>query len=315
MILLLAKKRISNTPILKIEKTIFLDKDNFIVKYRNEFGDFKTYVVNLKQRTEQELEYQKQKTGLSQNKDLKKFEGYFLSDGIKDFFVNVDENKIFYTTFFNENREKDGKIYGILYDLEKNSEKEIFSSELTEINASYNNKDKIFISTKNSGTTNSISFYLDIKLKDFRQISRAEYGLSGIPNHDFSKILYSKKNEDDEYVLIVKDLENKKETKYDYSTFAEKCVWSKNNIEFFCAVPRYMDKKNTQPDDWYKGKNYFTDNIYKINTEDESVVSVFSATLEVSKFDIVDLKLDNAERYLYWIDKKTDFAWSYDLYY
>jgi hypothetical protein len=78
-------------------------------------------------------------------------------------------------------------------------------------------------------------------------------------------------------------------------------------------VPRKI--KGIQPDDWYKGKSYFRDDIYKFNTKSGDIEIIFDTIFESKIFDIIDLKLDDREKYLYWKDKKNDFIWSYDIQY
>jgi hypothetical protein len=54
-----------------------------------------------------------------------------------------------------------------------------------------------------------------------------------------------------------------------------------------------------QPDDWYKGKKYFKDDILKINTDNLEVDVILDSILEEKTFDIIDLKIDDREKYLY----------------
>jgi hypothetical protein len=79
-------------------------------------------------------------------------------------------------------------------------------------------------STKNSGIADSLSFSLDTKNGSFKKISKAEKGLNGLPNYDFSKILYSQKNDLGKYILVIKDIKIKEEKKIEISTFIDKCV-------------------------------------------------------------------------------------------
>lgn len=309
------KKKISNITIPKIIQANFFNKNNFIIRYKNEFDILKTYVVNLSDKIKEELESDLERKNSKVNYDLKIFKGIFFPDNIHSLFINKDENMVFYTTFINTYKEKDGKIHGIISTKTSKNKKEIFSSDLREWNFSFNNSDKIFASTKNSGKTNSLAFSLNTDNGFLNKISRAEKGLNGLPNKDFSKVLFSKKNVLNSYILVVEDQKNKQQQEFNISTFIDKCVWSKNNIDFYCAVPKNKIDSDNQPDNWYKGKKYFRDDILKINSETGMIEIIFNSIIEGKYFDIIDLKIDDREKYLYWKNKKTDFVWSYDMYY
>jgi hypothetical protein len=136
---------------------------------------------------------------------------------------------------------------------------------------------------------------------------KASLAGNGVPNYSFSKILYSAKDTGGEMKLNVYNKIDGSVRDLNIKTFVDKCVWSKNNINVYCAVPD--DNISVyEPDLWYKGYTNFTDSVYKINTEtgeSELIVDPFEYDQD---FDLVKLKLDNNEKYLYFIDSKTDFA-------
>ena len=268
------KKRISNITIPKITQANFFDKNNFIIRYKNEFDKLKTYTVTLSNNTDKNVI--EGSNDFSTDIYLKKFQGVFFPDDIENLFINKKENLVFYTTFKDTGKNIDGKIHGIISTKNSKEKKEIFSSVLKEWNFSFNNKNKILLTTKNSGTAKSISFSLGVKNGSFKKISKSRIGLNAVSNYDFSKILYSQKNNLNTYVLIIDDLKTKKQKEFNISTFVEKCVWSQNNIDFYCAIPRNISGNN-QPDDWYKGKNYFRDDILKINSESGLIEVIFDS--------------------------------------
>ncbi len=310
------KVRISNITIPKIFDVKFFNKDNFIIRYLNNFGDIKTYFITLNQKTDQEKNIIREEGKVVGGEFLKNFQGLFFPDNINSFYINKESQKIFYTIFENNKGEKDGKIYGIITTKENENKRKIFSSKLKEWNFDFSSANKILATTKTSSKAYSIPFSLNVKTGELIQLKNKKKSLNSNVNYDFSKILYSFAERNGQRNILIDFFDDKnneeKILNLNMATFVEKCVWSSNNIYLYCAVPIVMDSEN-QPDDWYKGKNYFQDNIYKIDTEHFTVELVFDSRLKNKSFDIIDLKIDDREKYLYWIDKKTDFAWSFDM--
>jgi hypothetical protein len=65
-----------------------------------------------------------------------------------------------------------------------------------------------------------------------------------------SKIAYfGKKSEKGRQQIFIKDLRKKEVTEYDFKTFADKCVWSRNNIDLYCAFPKIIRSvQRSEPD-------------------------------------------------------------------
>lgn len=309
----LQENRISNTSILKIFDAQFFDKNNFIVRYRNNFGNNKTYSISLRDKTDIEVEEEKIKNKDSFDPYQKKFQGVFFPDSIENIYINQKSNKVFYTTYQNSDGEKDGNLYGITATKGAEVKKEIFVSEIKEWDFDFSSSEKILANTKASAQTYSIPFVINIQTGVMNQIQKSKIALQTKPNNNFSKFLFSYKDDEGKQNISIKvNSKNGQEDILNIATFAEKCVWSKDNITVYCAVPTGIISRD-QPDNWYKGRNYFRDDIYKINTKTGVKEIVFDALLEEKNFDIIDLKIDDREKYLYWRNKPTDFAWSYEL--
>jgi hypothetical protein len=240
----LGEKRISNMGIPKILETLFFDKDNFVVRYKNNSDILKTFVISLYDKIINEDE---KKDSNKEKSLLKSSQGLFFPDNIEDFKINQEKDLVFYTSFTNREKKKDGKIHGILTNKKSENKKEIFSSELKELNFSFNNSKNIFMSTKNSADSDSVAFSIDTKNAKLKRVISGTKSLNGLPNKDFSIILYSQKSKYGKYILQTHDKNGKFLKEFNFSTFIEKCVWSKNNIDFYCAVPRKI--KGIQPDD------------------------------------------------------------------
>ncbi|MCK5588751.1 MAG: hypothetical protein KAI16_00365 [Candidatus Pacebacteria bacterium] len=297
--------RISNITIPKIFEAKFFDKDNFIIRYNNNFNILKTYAINLSEKTAEEIESQsEEERAFSVNQ--KKFQGIFLSDNIKQISLLENSNQLFYLV------DDVQGIKGYTSDRNGNNKKEVFSNPIEEFNINWYHPDNIFLSTKASKDADSVFFNLNLKNNTMSLIDTSIVGGVGLPNDNLSKVLYSGFVDTNNTIkLFTIDTINKSKYVYDSKTLVEKCVWSKDNIHVFCAIPNYLDKN--QPDSWYKGKNYFSDEVRKINTKSGSEEYIFIPETQEELFDMIDLKLDSTERFLYFKDKKTDFYWSIDL--
>ena len=136
---------------------------------------------------------------------------------------------------------------------------------------------------------------------------------NGLPNYSFTKILYSGKDYKNQFHLYVYDIKKQElEEIDDIATLSEKCVWSKDNINIYCAVPD-NGVSSEEPDNWYKGYTDFSDSIYRIDTNNLSSTLIFNSYEYNKNFDISKIYLDYFEDYIYFIDGMTNYAWSYKI--
>ncbi len=300
-------ERISNITVPKVFEVKFFDKDHFLFRYLNRFNVLKTFSITLDKKTEKEREFLRSETDRLKNIDInqnyKKFQGVFLDDNILEIVILEDSEQIFYLKDIGHN------LKGITSNRIGTKITEIFRTPLREFNISWTNPNNIFLTTKASRKAYSLSFLVNPKTKKKEIIHFPILAGVGLPNYDFSKVLYSGIISNENRLFTVNKFKNIRN--FRARTLVEKCVWANDNIYIFCAVPRYLDRG--QPDDWYKGKNYFTDKIYRINTKSGEEAMIISSELMKKGLDIIDLKLSDTEKYLYFKDNVTDFYWSIDL--
>ena len=99
-----------------------------------------------------------------------------------------------------------------------------------------------------------------------------------------------------------------------FKTLVDKCVWSNMHTnEVYCAVPVEFPQA-LYPDDWYRGKVSFVDQIWHLDT-DTGEVHLLANLLSLSNklIDATDLSLDPKENFLYFINKNDLSLWSLDL--
>lgn len=303
-------KRISNTTIPKVYEASFWDKNNLIIRYLNEqTKDIKTYSIKLRKKSEAELEEERKIQGddkIKGNTDLLNFSGVFLPLNIEEYSLAPNSNRIFYL------RKEGNKTIGVISESLGENKIQIFGSELNELNVNWNNTKNILLNTKASSNTYTLSFKLNSVNGQLEKLENILWAGNGLPNNDFSKILYSAKNDKGNFTLYSYDVATSNLKPLGFQTLVEKCVWSSDNINIFCAVPN-NGVKSSEPDMWYKGYTDFSDSIFMINTNNLNNTLVLDSMAENKNFDIVNMKLDYYEDYIYFIDSMTGFAWLYNI--
>ena len=126
------ENRISNVTIPKVFDAHFFDKNNFIIRYENQFGDRKNYSVTLSDKSDEEIVEEKKEKEGSFDMHEKKFQGVFFPDNIEQMYINTTSESVFYTTFTNTDGQIDNKIHGITSTKGAEEKKEVFASPLKE---------------------------------------------------------------------------------------------------------------------------------------------------------------------------------------
>ena len=153
-------------------------------------------------------------------------------------------------------------------------------------------------------------FNLNIANGTLSKILGRVQGLTTLANKDGTSLLYGASLDNGPRLNI---FNIKNHTSEDLGKYGlpEKCVWSSDNINVYCAVPNTI-VGNQYPDSWYQGVISFDDFFVKINT-----VTKESATLANSKDEVpvdgTNLFLNKDESKLFFINKKDSTLWSLDL--
>lgn len=106
-------------------------------------------------------------------------------------------------------------------------------------------------------------------------------------------------------VLEVCEYLSNKCTNLNLPTIAPKCVWSKDNLNIFCALPLNIKKDTIMPNDYWANKIFTIDVFWKINTETgkrEKIVE--EKILEDFNVDATELMLSLNEDFLFFVSKK-----------
>lgn len=230
--------------------------------------------------------------------------GGFLPSNIIDISLNPNKDKAFYLV-----KDSTGVI-GFNLSFYNNKKSQVFSSPFTEWLSQWVTDQKIFLTTKPSASVSGSLFSLDINNGVLTKLFGGVNGMTTLANKDGSQVLYGASLETGPklWLLNVKD-----HTTRDLNSYGlpEKCIWAKDNIYIYCAVPNTVI--GTQyPDFWYQGLISFDDYFVKINTQTAERNTLANSINEVS-VDATHLFLDKEEDRLFFINKKDSTLWSFDL--
>lgn len=276
----ISQKRLSNTTIPKIYESIWLNNNSFIFRYLDVNDNIKSFYAEI-----------------SENNEI---EGVFLQDNIKQ--VVSAGNQIFYLL-----ADSSGSR-GITSDLDGDNKELIFNSFLTEWLVQRPQKGILTFTTKPSANVFGYLYFFNTNNGSMDKILDNIKGLTTLTNKNKTKILFSESARNT-FTLNVYDVVENTVNKLTIQTLPEKCVWSNDNENIYCGVPKIIEKGN-YPDVWYQGINSFSDEIFKIDTENNSIELVNS--LE-NTTDLIELSLDPEEKYLYFINKKDLSLWGIQL--
>lgn len=278
-----ASGKISNSTIPSIHEAIFDGKASSII-YRYLGEDSKTITSFLA------------KLGGSQ--------GEFLPSNILDISISPDKSKFFYLT-----KTLSG-ITGTIRSFSDTKKTQIMTSPLTELISQWVTDQKIYLTTKASYLVNGSLFSLNTSSGVLTKILGGVKGLTTLASKDGSVILYSTSTDSGPKLKLI-NLKNQSIDDLNLYGLPEKCVWSKDSTNIFCAIPNNINE-GMYPDIWYQGIKSFSDNFIKINVGTLQKTNIESSELE--SFDATNLFLDSKqEKQLFFTNKKDGTLWRLDL--
>jgi len=276
------KSRISNSTIPSIYEAFF-DKtgDTVIYRYLSSDKTIETYTATLGAAT-----------------------GEFLPENIMDLITSYDKTKFFYLTKINNEAVGSIKTFG-------NSDKQIiFEHPFTEWLSQWNKDENIFLTTKASYNTSGSVFYLSTNKKTITKVLGGIAGLTTLVNPNSSYILYNYTTNSGPKLSIY-NIKNRTTDDLGIYGLPEKCIWSDNNIDIYCAIPNKIQGYQ-YPDYWYQGLVSFDDYFVKINILTGGY-QIIANSQDETAIDGVKLFLDDKESSLFFINKKDSTLWSLDL--
>lgn len=189
------------------------------------------------------------------------------------------------------------------------SKKEVvlFSSPITEWVINVINK-SIILTTKPSGLFNGYSYTIE-KTSGVYSKTLSGNGLTQTTTPDGLYKIYSlvKNNIPSLYIF---NTTNNSTFNTGLVTLSEKCTYSVNM--YYCAVPT-STPTGTYPDSWYQGVVTFSDDLWSINPKDQKLTFIEHLKTSTDGIDAINLQTNKEGKILYFVDKKTNLLWAYDL--
>lgn len=199
--------------------------------------------------------------------------------------------------------------YGLISSLDGSSNKQIFTSEVSEWLTSWPKDNTIMFVTKPSYKQYGYLFSLNTDSGAFDKVFGGIYGLTALVNKDISKIVYSNTSRSSVRLNFL-DTKLGVDKNLQIATLSDKCVWgNKDNTTVYCAVPKYIPNNN-YPDAWYQGVVSFSDDIWRINVEQGTTELLYQiGTSENVSLDAYDLKISTGDDFLVFTDKNSLSLW------
>jgi hypothetical protein len=254
--------------------------------------------------------YQKEKAEEEFSQLDKKYNlvGRFLPQNIIQISMSSFENKMFYL-------QKDAVgVIGFLQNFVTNTSEAIFESPFSEWISTWQGEKSINLNTKASYAAPGYAYELNTETKRYFKRAGGQNGLLVLPSRDNTKLFTSQSTENG-IINTIYNIQTGESVTLSIQTLIEKCVWSYDSIFLYCGVPSNFQLTQEYPDLWYQGLESFTDSLWMVNTEtfEETFIADFREQNTEADLDIETIGISPKDQYLYFIDKKTEFLWSYRL--
>lgn len=172
---------------------------------------------------------------------------------------------------------------------------------------------KIYFYPTPSGYISASLSVLDIDKRTSKNIISGANGLivNWAPTGD--KFIFSKTDfQGKRLSLFISDKDGSSVKDFGFSVLAEKCVWSGDSINIFCASPKLAPAFAVMPDDYYKGTFINADYFIKINTNTFEKTWLINPNL-IRDYDASNLFLSPNEDYLFFINRADGLLYSLKL--
>ena len=281
----------TGTTIVRVDEVYFADNGNSVIfRYlKNDNSTIETFLGKIIPPTD------------STSGQFATVKGDFLPENISDLVTSPDGKKFAYIL------PTPSGVAGVSISSDGSVKNQLFSSSFDEWLLDW--KQGGLVATTKAASTIPGYSYLIQTTGVFQKIIGGIDGMTTNLSPDGKTILYN--TADANLVNLFVRHNNGDSTKLNIATLPEKCVWSNDSVILYCAVPTYLPNGVTYPDDWYQGTAHFTDQIWKVNTGLGTVTLV--SDLENKPIDAVNLKFDQNENYLFFINNNDGTPWSLDL--
>ncbi|MEN9921436.1 MAG: hypothetical protein RLZZ517_414 [Candidatus Parcubacteria bacterium] len=229
-----------------------------------------------------------------------------LSNTISDFVLNKDSNKLIYS--FKQN----GSSSLYISNLDRTGEKLIKVLPFNEFLIEAINTTDVLITTKASFVSPGYSYILNTSTGAFNKILGNINGLTVKVSPDEKYYIYSQSEQNRPSVRLY----NKTIGTTNLITLdtipSEKCVYSKKELFAYC-FGSIIYKAGEYPDDWYKGKLFNQENLYKVNLTNGQVSAIYNFGTDNLTLDAQNVQITNKDEFIIFQNKYDLTLWSLNL--
>ena len=291
----LQKDRLTNTTIIGVHNVVWHgDGSSLILRYLNENDVIKTFAGTIS-------------SSADSGENIGRLDGIFLDDDIPYITTSPDKTKILLLSQI-----KTG-ISFITAEFNGGNREPVAISPFSQWIPQWFDDGTISITTKASALAPGFLYFVDLSTGFFEKVIGDINGLTTLVNKTGEIILYSESN-DRHFTLNAITLDERIKIQPPLSTLPEKCVWSTVRTSIaYCGVPTTITPGN-YPDVWYQGLVSFSDNIWEIDVEKDTVKFLISLpTAAREEIDLINPVLSDNEEYLIFTNKKDSTLWSLKL--
>jgi hypothetical protein len=229
-----------------------------------------------------------------------------ISGIVSDFIYNKEANKLIYSI-------KEGGVSNIYTStINRTDEKFVITLPFNEFLIESINANEVLITTKASQSIPGYSYILNITNGSFTKILGDIPGLLVKVSPDKKYYIYSESTQS-QPIIRSYNTTTRQVSLGAIDTIPEKCVFSqKNTSELYC-FGSVIYKTGQYPDDWYKGKIFNSESLFKINLDDTSISTIYNFESNGLSFDVINPTLTTNNDFLLFQDKYTLTLWSLDL--
>lgn len=143
--------------------------------------------------------------------------------------------------------------------------------------------------------------------ENLRKITQPKYGANFLWSSDGDKILTSFVSErgGNKLELGVMNSSGGEYQALGFPSVADKCVWSSDNVNLYCAMLSSPQPQVVLPNDWQNSKLASSDTFWKIDTKSGKKTRLVELSEITDSLDSEKLFLDNDERFLFFTDKNS----------
>jgi hypothetical protein len=230
--------------------------------------------------------------------------GSFLPETISDISLSPDHTKIFYLL------PTGNGVAGITAGIAGDKKSQVFDSPFTEWLSQWPKNNLITLTTKPSFGVPGHMYAVNPDKKDLNRVLGDIAGLTTLTSPNGELVLVANNN----LSLSIYDMKTKSTSLLGARTMPEKCVWTKTSNALYCSVPKNVTGAS-YPDFWYRGEISFSDEIWKIEVENQNGTIISSLVSErgLEDMDNIKLVLDAEENYLFFVNKKDSLLWELSL--